>query len=110
MRTIQDMVLITFTDGSNSQSIVLNDGIIVLVDSNDLGEITAGATPLDCTLDKLFFLTDFTVVDYFITSSSGYEMITPTILQYLPGCPVTCTLDENGSNGIISTSIFNVSP
>lgn len=28
----------------------------------------------------------------------------------MPGCPISCTLDENGSVGIISKSIFNLGP
>ena len=77
MRTIQQYVKISFVNGTSTNSTTLNDGVI-LVDPNT----TPSTTPAtkDCTKDKVLFLTDFTVIDYFITSSSGFKVIKPTIL------------------------------
>ena len=107
MRTIQQQVTISFVNGTSSNSTTLNDGTI-LVDPKSTPSSTP--TTVDCTKDKIIFLTDFTMIDYFISSSSGFKVLKPTILQWIPGCPVSCTLDENGSVGIISKTIFNLSP
>lgn len=103
MKTIRDIATITFVDGTEVPT-VLDDGTIIPVPDGGDGGFTGGT----CADDKIAFLTDFTVVDYFITPSSGYQLLTPTILQYVPGCPIQCTLDESNSGQIISTSIFNV--
>lgn len=103
MRSISDAAYITFVDGSGSESsIVLDDGTIIdPVDSE---------TGLDCTDDRLLFLTDFSIVNYFVSINSNYVVLTPTIMQYKPGCPIDCYLDESQSGGIINNSVFNVSP
>ena len=54
------------------------------------------------------FITDFTSVDYWIKPSSGFQVITPSILQFYPGCPIECSLKEAGANSVIHTAIFSV--
>lgn len=107
MKTIQETATITFIDGSATGGVtVLPDGIIII------DPIVPGGGGFDsgtgCLDDKLTFLTDFTVVDYFIMPSSGYQVMAPTVLQLIPGCPIECSLDESNSGEIISPNIFNV--
>ena len=124
MRTIKDSAQITFTDGSGFTSIPTfpdPTGDIVIIGGGGSIDIGGGGSDetdpdtgfnpdsnsIDCTSDRILFLSDFTQVDYYITYNSNYRLLEPAILQYIPGCPMTCSLDENMSGGIVSTNIFN---
>lgn len=102
--------MITFVDGSDTEGIiVLNDGLILVDGESDGGLGGGGGIPsIDCSDDRIAILTDFTIVDYIVALNSNYVTLEPTVAQYLPGCPLSCMLDENSSGGIIQNNIFAI--
>lgn len=92
-------------DGSDTEGIIVLDDGLILIDDN----LGGGGTPeIDCSDDRVAILTDFTIVDYIVAINSNYVTLEPTIAQYLPGCPLTCMLDESNSGGIIQSNIFAI--
>jgi len=110
MHTVTDTAVITFIDGSDSSgATTLDDGTVIVDPESDDGTTDFNTGP-DCSKDKIMFLTDFEVIDYTITPSSGYKVMTPSLMQFMPSCPIECTLDENNSGTILTPSVFNVNP
>jgi hypothetical protein len=117
MRTIKDSAVISFID---AQDLVVtpelsSDGSIVYSsDSSSSSNFAEGeivsSSGISCTNDRVMFLSDYTIVDYFISSAATVTTLEPSIMQYLPGCPVMCTLDEAQTGGVASTQIFDFDP
>jgi len=118
MRTAVESVEIAFVDGSDvSGLIILADGQVLEGSRNGSEEdgssgANIGGNPeygnQDCSQDRIWLLTDFTIVDYYISARSGDVTLEPTFLQHLKGCPIACTLDESMSGGIIQSDIFSL--
>lgn len=100
--------MITFVDGSDTEGIIVLDDGTVLINDDDTGTGGGDTPQLDCSNDRVAILTDFTIVDYVVAVNSNYVTLEPTIAQYLPGCPLTCMLDESSSGGIIQGDIFAI--
>ena len=111
MRSIKNPVTITFVESISEGITILDDGTIIYNDETN-GNSGNGLipTPAQCATDSPLFLTDFTLVDYFVTINSNAKVLTPTILQTMPGCAIDCTLDESMSGSIIQSDIFNILP
>jgi len=112
-RTIRKFVEITFVDGSDTSGFTILDNGTILSDGGDdpvEGDDGTTTPSIDCSNDRVYFLQDFTVVDYFIAYNSNFVVLNPTMLQFIPACPVQCTLDENMTGGIVRSTVFNVNP
>lgn len=111
MRTISDEIVINFTQGEAVDYDVLDDGTVLDNDPTD-DEETGGADPEFgpnyCAGDRLMFITDFTSIDYWVRPNSGFQSVTPSVLQFIPGCPISCTLDEAGTGMIVRADIFSI--
>lgn len=116
MRTAQESVVINFVDGSDvSGLIILDDGTVLEGSRNGRDEdgTTNKGNPdygnQDCENDRIWLLTDFTIVDYFVSSRSTPVILKPSFIQHLNGCPISCTLDESMTGGIVQTDLFDLS-
>ena len=87
MRTAELDVVINFVDGSDVSGLIILDDGTVLEGSrngrNDDGSTFTGNPDYgsqDCSNDRIWLLTDFTIIDYFISTRSSAVTLKPSFI------------------------------